>query len=503
MKLNIKKYLYTIEGIDFSRIVLLCFSLLFIISLLQNYSKSISVIVLGFSFLLLIVTIYNCINGFLVLIFITIFFGNHPGGKFLEIFDMLLFLWISISLFRIKDITRFTFVNGFEWLFLLSGLFSIFSNPTLMLDIINILKNNPTLFNIFSSNESNPLYILKMFLTTLSSIVSVLIIYNIYIEKGIKIINKVCIVITISLLFSILVGILEAHIPIIQSSLHTYRYFIDGYSDNSVPTIIPILSVFQKTRAIQSFFWNRGWFAVFIIASIPFLNITLNNYLYNSVNLSKHKVLFWFICFTFISYILILIGARGAYISFIAISLFFIFLNIIKDKIIYNLRYFISGMIIVALALIPLLTVYANLGTSGQPRFLHFKAGIETFTRNIFFGCGIEGYGVYNLKYLIPSGRGTEFFTTHNQLLQIASGQGLFGVFIYLSMIYYVLLSLIKSLSENKQYMVPLLSGFIGILVYSSFQEWYYLRSSQLFWWLLIMTAMSNVKSNARTESVS
>ena len=428
------------------------------------------------------------------------FFGNHPGGKFLEIFDMLLLLWICVSLFRIKNITRFTFVNGFEWLFLLSGLFSILFNPTLILEIINIFKKNPTLFNIFSANEANPIYVLKMLLTTLFSIVSVLIIYNIYIEKGIEIINKFSIAITISLLLSAIVGIFETHIPVIQSSLHTYRYFIDGYSEPSLPAIIPIVSLFQKTYAMQSFFWNRGWFAVFIIASIPFVNITLNNYLYNSANSSKQKVLLWFVYFIFIFYILLLVGARGAYLSFLFLFLSFLFFNIMKDKIIYNLRYVIPGMIIVALALIPLLVAYTNVEPSGGGRFDHFNAGIETFIRNIFFGCGIEGYGVYNLKYLIPAGIGSKWSGTHNQLLQIAAGQGLFGVSIYLSLIYYILFSLIKSASVNKQYVVSLLSGFIGILVYSSFQEWYYLRSSQLFWWLLIMTTMVNDKSNIKTE---
>lgn len=499
-----KKITFTIykkNAIDIVRFLILSFSFLIISSIIKNYQNPyILTILLFLCFLLLAITIVNTLNGFLLLIFITPYFGNHPGGKYLEVFDMLLFLWISISLFRINNFKHLSFINGLEWLFLLSGLLSILINPPLLFDII--FSNTPTIFHVFSAVESNPLYSLKMFFATLFCITSVLIIYNLYLEKGIVIINKIFYAIAITLAITILGGVLEAHVPGIQIAFDKYHFYIDGYVDKAPPHTFGIISLLQRPYAVQSFFWNRGWYATFLIAALPFVSLMVINNIHDSVKLLRNKLFIGALYALLMFYILVLVAARGALLSFIISFIVFVIIYITNAKKILKTRFVIPGLLIVVIALIPLFNIYTATGLNlDTGRLEYYKAGIEVFKRHMFFGCGIEGYGIYNMKYLVPSGIGTLYCTTHNQLLQIASGQGLFGVTIYLSIMYYVIFSLIKSLHNKKQYMGPLLSGFIGVLIYSSFQEWYYLRSVQLFWWLLIMIIMLYCKNSPNDKS--
>ena len=492
IKSKIARIVYNRNVLDVSRFIILFFSLFFVSSILKNYPGIYtSTIIIALCLLLLVLTIVNTINGFLFILFITPFFGNHPGGKFIEIFDMLLLLWISLAFFRIKNFKRLTFINGFEWLFLLSGLLSILFNPEFLYDIVLAFTNTPTIFHIFSAGEWNPLYSLKMFFTTLFCVTSILVLYNIYLEDGIGVIRKIIYVIAVTLFITILTGMLEAYVPIIKSSLDKCHFLIDGYVDRDTPLTFGILSHLQKPFAVQSFFWNRGWYAIFLIAALPFVHFIVIMYLYDSVRLLWHK---WFIgaLYAFILFhALILIGARGALLALCISFIVFILITTAKENILSKLKFIIPGLLVIMIILLPLLNVSRELGIHADTgRLEYYKTGIEIFKRNIFLGCGIEGYGIYNVKHLVPGGKGTLYGTSHNQLLQVASGQGLAGVLIYLSMIYYVLFSLVKSLPGKKKYITPLLSGFVGILVYSSFQEWFYLRSVQLLWWLLIMVMM-------------
>lgn len=489
---RIARIVYNRNVLDVSRFIILFFSLFFVSSILKNYPGIYtSTIIIALCLLLLVLTIVNTINGFLFILFITPFFGNHPGGKFLEIFDMLLLLWISIAFFTIKNFKRLTFISGFEWLFLLSGLLSILVNSDLLYDILHSFINTPTIFHIFSAGEWNPLYSLKMLFTTLFCITSVLILYNIYLEDGIGVIKKIIYVIAVTLFITVLTGMLEAYVPIIKSSLNKCHILIDGYVDLYQPLPLGVLTYLQRPLSVQSFFWNRGWFATFLIAALPFVHVIVITYLHDSVRLLRYK---WFIGALyafFLFYFFILIGARGALLGFCTSVFVFIFITIAKEHFISKLKFIIPGLLIIILILTPSLHVYTEqniIYDSG--RIEYFNAGIEIFKKNTFLGCGLEGFGIYNGKYLVPAGKGTIAGTAHNQLLQVASGQGLAGVLVYLSMIYYVLFSLIKSIPGKKKYITPLLSGFIGILVYSSFQEWFYLRSVQLLWWLLIMVIM-------------
>lgn len=501
---RIARIVYNRNVLDVSRFIILFFSLFFVSSILKNYPGIYtSTIIIALCLLLLVLTIVNTINGFLFILFITPFFGNHPGGKFLEIFDMLLLLWISIAFFTIKNFKRLTFISGFEWLFLLSGLLSILVNSDLLYDILHSFINTPTIFHIFSAGEWNPLYSLKMLFTTLFCITSVLILYNIYLEDGIGVIKKIIYVIAVTLFITIITGMLEAHVPIIKSSLDKCHILIDGYNDPDIPLTFGILSHLQIPIAVQSFFWNRGWYAVFLITALPFAHVVLITYLYDSVRLLRYKVFIGVLYTFFLFYFFILIGARGALLGFCASFMVFILITTVKENIMSKFKFIIPGLLVIIIILVPLLNVYTDKGMHFDTgRLEYYKTGTEIFKRNIFLGCGIEGYGIYNAKHLVPAGKGTLYGTAHNQLLQVASGQGLPGVLIYLSMIYYVLFSLVKSLPGKKKYITPLLSGFIGILLYSSFQEWFYLRNVQLLWWLLIMVIMvyCNIKPDGNNS---
>jgi hypothetical protein len=502
MRINIFPILkYNKAILDIFKFLILSFSFLFISSIIKQYHNSyVTIIILIVCLLLLTLTIINIGNGFLFLIVITPFFGNHPGGKYIEVFDMLLFLWISISLFRIEYVRRLSFINGLEWLFLLSGLLSILSNPDLLFDIV--FTNTPTVFHIFSAVETNPLYSLKMFFSTLFCIISVLIIYNIYLTDGTKIISRILIAITATVSITMITGLLEAHIPRFQTALDQYHIIIDGYIVKTYHHNFSILSLLLKPIAIQSFFWNRGWYSVYLIATIPFLNLFIFDYLFNSIKQIQTKIILGIVYALSLMYILILIGARGALFAFCISLILFLILIILKRRLLNIIQYIMPIFVIGLLILFPLLIAYTSIGRRVDiTRITHFQAGIITLLSNMLLGCGIEGYGIYNFKYLVPAGKGSLYGTTHNQLLQIASGQGLFGIIIYFSMIYYILYSLCRSLAEKKHYILPLLSGFIGILIYSSFQEWYYLRSVQLFWWLLIMVIMIYCKNSPGEKS--
>src|SRR5207247_977989 len=63
---------------------------------------------------------------------------------------------------------------------------------------------------------------------------------------------------------------------------------------------------------------------------------------------------------------------------------------------------------------------------------------------------------------------------------------GLAGLICYVALLLFVIRSLNRSSASNRSYL-PLMSGFLAFLIYSCFQEWFYLRSVQILWWLLIV----------------
>lgn len=421
-------------------------------------------------------------------------FGNHPGGRFMEIFDFLSVVWILGVFFRNKraDTRVLIFLKSRTGLACLGLIFTGVLGTFWQLGIWKDWEHyrlSPYFF--FRSGELEPFFPFKIVFSTFVSVLLFLCIGATENKPASRIGKTAIAGVTTGFAISVVLGIGEFLSPKISSILDFYHIWLGGYVDRDLPhRLIPFLSDF-KSHSIQSLFWNRSWFGMYLVACSPFVFLAIRSLVKKrSSNLRKFLLLPVPVFFT----IFVLVGARGPFFSLFVGGLFFMLLRLFAYRKGFRFgKEFAVFTVLTAISLSVLFPlVFAKteiLPGFGEERKELFSAGLFLFEESPVFGWGMESYGWANEQVLKEEGVGTRLHSTHNQILQIAVGTGVSGLFLYLFLwggaIYRGIYFATKKKGGSHRILV---SAALGIFVYSWFQEWFFLRSTQILFWILLLS---------------
>ncbi|EMP80739.1 putative membrane protein [Leptospira santarosai str. CBC1531] len=442
-----------------------------------------------------------------------IVFGNHPGGRFLELQDCLWIFWcvrgIVENYFRGSGIFTDAFwkhpIGILLLLFFGAGVLSLIANPDLFFDFRFYQKG---WFWFLHSTELEPAYPIKLLL------LGILFLFGLIARKnwlgdisGSSAVNPVYRIfasgVVVGMIVSITVGWLEYFSPEVKSILDFYHKWLDGYKFSAFPhSLIPFLKRFLPKFGIQSLFWNRSWFSIYLISGLPFLFYCVfagsENF---KIGIFKKSKVFeggavsyrsgWFL----LSVVLLVfgatffwIGARGgifSFVTFCVLSVFIFPFFLVKNR--NTSRMFaaiLASHFVMMGILFPLSVIWMRVGPMDPERFSHFLAGLTLGIGKPLLGGGFESYGWYNECCLNPEGRSSTYHTTHNQFLQIFSGLGITGLAFYSLLWCFLFYELLKFRKNDRSVLVSsvFFSSVAAVFVYSFFQEWFYLRVVYFQW---------------------
>ncbi|WP_143464835.1 O-antigen ligase family protein [Leptonema illini] len=192
-----------------------------------------------------------------------------------------------------------------------------------------------------------------------------------------------------------------------------------------------------------------------------------------------------------LTFYLIAVGARGALFSWSA----FLFvagigwiLSRSSSRLIYALPYIaIVGTFLLQLV-VPILIVFTEQGRT-EFRYPQFAAAFKIFAMFPLTGGGTESYGYYNNFFLRAAAEAVKHGSSHNQLLQIAVGNGLLGILFYFGLLIGFSNEIRKRMIATDLASTPFIlitAGMASAIVYGSVQEWNYLRPVMLMWTMLL-----------------
>ncbi|KAB2931000.1 MAG: O-antigen ligase family protein [Leptonema illini] len=414
------------------------------------------------------------------LLFVAVpFFGNHPGGRFMELFPLLSFLWLAAVTLRgeLRMSRRFQLVYAFFLLFLILPLAL---HPSLF-RATSFYKNG--LFHLLNANEHSPLYPFQqtIWLAFIPLLVQAAKPYTRYVIVGI----------TVGFALTVFVGMFEILSPTLAAILDRLHVFLDGYVDRTPPhSITAGFHPFSwLTHSPNSFFWNRSWHAVFIIAALPFVSLFAFERLKESHTVRRRIIIV--AASILLTLYLFAVGARGALLAwsaFLAVSGIGWILNRSASRLLYALPFIaIVGAFLLQIA-VPFFIVFTEQGRT-EFRYPQLAAALRIFAMFPLTGGGTESYGYYNNVFLRAAAEAAKHGSSHNQLLQIAAGNGLLGIFFYSGLLFGFANEIRKRTIAAKQDSIPLVlitAGMTSALVYGSVQEWNYLRPTILMWAVLL-----------------
>ncbi|WP_061248895.1 O-antigen ligase family protein [Leptospira alstonii] len=444
-----------------------------------------------------------------------IVFGNHPGGRFLELQDCLWIFWCVRGIVENRLQGNRIFKDPF-WkspvgilllLFFGAGVLSLAANPDLFLDFRFYRKG---WFWFLHSTELEPAYPIKLL------VLGILFLFGLIARKNwlgdnsgfSDVYRAFASGVAFGMIVSIGVGWLEYFLPAVKSTLNSYHRWLDGYKHIAATHFrISSLKRFLPKYGIQSLYWNRSWFSIHLISSLPFLFYLIfmkskddKTGIFQSSQVpdessSEEKTstrtrewvflpaIFVVLVITFFG-----IGARGGMLSFLtfcAFSIFAIPFFFIKNR--NTSRLFVAVFVshfVVGGILFPLSVIWTRVGPVDPERFSHFSAGLTLGIEKLLLGGGFESYGWYNECCLSSNGKPSLYHTTHNQFLQIFSGLGIVGVILYSFLWGFLFYELLKSQRRKRSVLASCVffSSVAAVFVYSFFQEWFYLRAVYFQW---------------------
>ncbi|KON76858.1 O-antigen ligase family protein [Leptospira kirschneri] len=498
--------------LPFKSLIWIFFGILLILPLLAFYPWKYRIV---FVFLFVCFTILDLLFPLVATFFLTasgVFFGNHPGGRFLELQDCLWIYWCVRGIIENKlygnRILEDPFWKSTIGVLLLSffgiGILSLIANPELFLDFKYYQKG---WFWFLHSTELEPYYPIKLLFLGILFLFGLIARKN-WLGKSSET-NSFYLVFASGVGFGMIVSIgfgwIEYFSPILKWKLNYYHRWLDGYKFLALPhPLIPGLKRYLPRFGIQSLFWNRSWFAVYLVSGLPFLfywilnvsknskiRIFKNNKLVEEGSSEKIPLYVWVLFFTVLlvlGAVFFLIGARGGMFSFLTFCIFTVFIFfflLIKNKNISRVLtpVFISHFVLAGI-LFPIWVVWTLVGPMDPERFSHFSSGMKLGIEKLLLGGGFESYGWYNECCLSSDIRASTYHTTHNQYLQIFSGLGMMGVVLYSLLWCFLFYELLKSERRGRSTLVVsvLFSSVAAVFVYSFFQEWFYLRSVYFQW---------------------
>ncbi|EMG23924.1 putative membrane protein [Leptospira interrogans serovar Copenhageni str. LT2050] len=334
----------------FKSLIWIFFGILLILPLLAFYPWKYRVV---FVFLFVCFTILDLLFPLVATFFLAasgVFFGNHPGGRFLELQDCLWIYWCVRGIVENKlygnRILEDPFWKSRIGVLLLSffgtGILSLIVNPELYVDFKYYQKG---WFWFLHSTELEPYYPIKLLFLGILFLFGLIARKN-WLETNSET-NSFYLIFASGVGFGMIVSIgfgwIEYFSPILKWKLNYYHRWLDGYKFLALPhSLIPGLKRYLPRFGIQSLFWNRSWFAVYLVSGLPFLfywifnisknykiNIFKNNKLLKESSSEKTSPYIWVLFFMVLlvfGAVFFLIGARGGIFSFLTFCIFTVFI---------------------------------------------------------------------------------------------------------------------------------------------------------------------------------
>lgn len=413
-----------------------------------------------------------------------IVFGNHPGGRFVEVYNLSLILspiWIGLS--RVQALTDVPRGRWFSLPFVGAlAVLASFSGGFYLLEAFEGYKVEP--YHFLSSRDWLPHYPMLVGLLTVSIVYSV---WNSM--RGSEVARRAgSVVLMIGPSIILVVALLEMLVPGVAEQLDKWHTRLGGYINRDY-------SHFELSRSLSpalnfspnSLFWNRSWLSVYLVACLPVSGIALRLMPMGAAGKRILAGVFLFSLFL----VQVAVGSRA---GVVAVLLFFIVFFA------FQLRCFRSRILLWGVAtILALFTVslpFLSFHPAGQllgVRAELFRGGLELGKVFFLTGGGIESFGFWNDALLRGHGHHRIFSSSHNFFLQVLGGAGLMGVTAIAVLYWFSFRSLIMAISSQEAHgrssMEPRLvfAGLIAVIFYGSFQEWWYIRVVQLNWWIAVL----------------
>ena len=465
------------------------------------------------------------------------FFGNKPGTT--QTYNLIVLasaLQLGFALYILKNFKNFYHLLDLRKpLLLLSFLYivvSVVSLSSLPLKDLSAILNPKIVFSqdisssayILSSfakstEESLPYSYLSVFWTLLSFNFMLFCLLISQAESSFS--HKFSLALLSGLLITLCAGLLDYY------SVINLRF---------MRSLDPVVNPGDVQFRMQSFFGHSGWFAEYITLCIPFCMLILT-FSFN----------FYFRIAAIISILLIgeisliLSFQRGGWISYpltllVVWASIYAFRKLEKGEV--NLAAAIKGSLIKILISIPLTLIFTallfyTLNLSGfvksdqkevLTRYAHrlgeigktsdrtdfMKAGLMLGSLYPFLGGGSESFAYhFNKEFNQPEGKFYQklnlplFGSAHNVYMQTFSGKGIAGLFLLLSMIFYMIYSCLNlalfqtSHRIQEKILLLIIASFsFAFLIYGNVQELFYVQPLQFIFFTVIGLALALHKNS-------
>lgn len=450
-----KHLMLSIKYKVYFKVLLLLFFLFPFLYLLPYYPIKFRMLFLTFLISWLLIIKFNSKLLFFFVPWILIFQGNHPGGRFIEVGDYLL-ISSAIYLSATNEILLFSKRSIFIKIYLII-LIPIITNWYAILDLEHYRLN---IFHFLSSSELEPFFSLKQWILLVAMTIIILttlsnVIYKKYFIKGVY----------TSLIFICMIAFAEWIFKDIQNFIDLVQIWISGYTDRHQSHF----SLIGLNTSTKSLFWNRSWFSMYLISTIPMIAYFKKD--------RKFKFLKLIPIIIVITLLLISIGSRGALFSFwfsiLITSL--IFLNKDLDK------YILLSVVFIGFLVMYFVFIICILPDIDISRRNHLISGIYAFKLSPIVGWGLDSYGWVNEIFLRGMSLASKFHSTHNDYLNFLIGNGLLLFILFII----VHLKLIDYFKRN----LIVTASLFAVLFYKNFQEWTYINAITFpFLFLLIIS---------------
>lgn len=481
----------------------------------------------GFT-LLLILSALVCylrpIAGIALLAFAGIFFGNHPGGRFVEVYNLALVMGAIAAALTVsrrkgqilsadnqgpplaENKERFPLPAVALILVLISYCGSYY-----LLESFEGYKIHP--YHFLSARDWLPHYSVLIGVLTVSMAYSVWhsmrtmqnmrSTQNVQNAQGIQSVQNLqeghvmpmgaAGLLLLGPALILLIALVESFLPGAAEWLDRWHIRIGGYVNRDHPhfTFSNTLSPALQTSP-NALFWNRSWLSVYLISSLPVLGIALQM-------LPGSAFIRRILSGAFlmgITYVQLTVGSRA---GLGAMAVFFAILLALHFSILRKPFFLWSAVLALALfaVAVPIMAfadvepINSVLGIRGEL----FRSAVELAGIFPLTGGGAESFGFWNDMLLRAQGYQRIYSSSHNFLLQILVGFGMVGLLATFLLYGLAFRNLIRTISHEPQtsdtVLTPgiVLAGLMAVIFYGSFQEWWYIRVVHLHWWIGLLGA--------------
>ena len=253
----------------------------------------------------------------------------------------------------------------------------------------------------------------------------------------------------------------------------------------------------KHANAMTAFAYNRGYLGQYLIVSLPFVAFFLSGWKNHRI-LSFAFLVIAVVCISGIAFTL----QRGPLIAFIAeVFLFLILYWYLSDR--KRRAFFLSFGIIIGILAVFLLTDHFFVGGKGLSRLMTggfdyrgqlWKASSQMFLKNPLLGIGLGKHHYFFPEYAelvgIPWRSAGARTTAHNVYLHLLAEQGIVGFGCFILLVGTIFITTFRKLRimtrEHRAIAVAIMVSLCGWLTFGLSQHMFYLRSMQVFFWIML-----------------